>query len=75
MSRELSDEERAICQTVYSRLDLAFCAIDCLVDRDGTVRVLEVNGNPGIEMLYRDSGSAVAMEVIDFLVNEAIASP
>jgi len=74
MSRELSDEERAICQTVYTCLDLDFCAIDCLLDQDGAVRVLEVNGNPGIEMLYRDSENEAAMEVIDFLVSEAVAT-
>ncbi len=73
MSRELSDEERAICRTVYTSLDLVFCAIDCLVDKDGSVRVLEVNGNPGIEMLYSDSENEAAVEVIDFLVKEAIA--
>jgi D-alanine-D-alanine ligase-like ATP-grasp enzyme len=72
MSRALSDEEQVTCRTVYACLDLAFCAIDCVADGDGALRVLEVNANPGVEMLYRDRENQVASETIDFLVSEAV---
>jgi glutathione synthase/RimK-type ligase-like ATP-grasp enzyme len=72
MTTELTEQESLICQKVYTKLHLDFCTIDYMVDDRGDIKVLEVNSNPGIKMLYMAENNDLACKTIDFLVTKAL---
>lgn len=55
-------------------IDADYAGVDLLVDRDGTVYVIEVNGIPGWEALQRATGVDVAGAIIDHLALRVRAS-
>ncbi len=49
-----SENEIKICQNIGKILETNFCAIDYLIDENGEMIVLEVNGSPGLEGIQKN---------------------
>ncbi|PCI27511.1 MAG: hypothetical protein COB67_08360 [SAR324 cluster bacterium] len=70
---EVKDHWKKLCVTLFQVLKLEFMAIDCRISDQapGEIKVIEVNSNPGIEMLY-EAAPGQADSVLDRLVLTAL---
>ncbi len=73
--QNISDAWKNLCTSITEILNLDFAAIDCRVsERDpNNITVIEVNSNPGIEMVY-DTSVEKANSMLDSLILEAIGN-
>lgn len=66
---ELSDAEKALSIKIADTIGIPFCSINYLIDKDGTLKVCDVNSNPGLDVIQEATGVDVASKYVDYLIN------
>jgi len=65
---ELSDAEKALSIKIANAIGIPFCSINYLIDKDGTLKVCDVNSNPGLDVIEEVTGIGVASKYVDYLI-------
>ena len=70
---EFPQEWGELCHSIHKVMKLDFFAVDCRIKNSANtdIYVIEVNSNPGIEMIY-DVSTEKGDKMLDFLITEAL---
>ena len=67
---EPSDKEKEICIKAAKTVGTNFSAVDYIVDDNGEVIIIEVNGSPGFEAMQEKVEFNVAQKVVKWLIGD-----
>ena len=66
--RELLDRIQNFCSPIFEKLDISYCGIDILIDKQNIMWLLETNSSPGYDNIIRFGHESIVVELYETII-------